>query len=49
MRFYLLAFLLSRHGPQARGIIEKRLGLWTTIAAAVLVIGIADAYTCFEP
>ena len=42
-RFYILAFLLSRYGPAAREIIEKRLGLWVTLAAAVLVIGIVAA------
>jgi len=47
MRFYLLVFLLSRHGPRARDIIEKRLGLWTTIAAVVLVIGIVAAVYLF--
>lgn len=47
MRFYLLAFLLSRYGPQAREIIERRLGLWTTIAAVVLVIGIVAALYLF--
>ena len=30
MRFYLLAFLLNRYGPQARAIIEERLGFWVT-------------------
>src|SRR6188472_2544170 len=35
-RFFLLAFLLHRYGPQAREIIEKRLGFWVTIFAVVL-------------
>lgn len=39
MRFYLLAFLLSRYGDRARGIIEKRLGLWASLAAVLVVIG----------
>jgi membrane protein YqaA with SNARE-associated domain len=39
MRFYLLAFLLNRYGERARVIIEKRLGLWVALAAAVVVIG----------
>src|SRR3569623_2069742 len=39
-RFFLLAFLLHRYGEQARHIIEKRLGLWVTLGAAVVVVGI---------
>jgi len=42
-RFFLLAFLLHRYGAQARDIIEKRLGLWVTLGAAVLVLGMAAA------
>jgi membrane protein YqaA with SNARE-associated domain len=42
-RFFILAFLLHRYGEQARHIIEKRLGLWVTIGAAVLVLGIVIA------
>jgi membrane protein YqaA with SNARE-associated domain len=38
-RFFLLAFLLHRYGPQAREIIEKRLGLWTGLFAAGLIGG----------
>jgi membrane protein YqaA with SNARE-associated domain len=38
-RFFLLAFLLNRYGARARGIIEKRLGLWAAVSAAVIVIG----------
>jgi membrane protein YqaA with SNARE-associated domain len=40
MRFYLLAFLLNRYGPQAREILEKRLGFWVTVGAVVLIAGI---------
>jgi membrane protein YqaA with SNARE-associated domain len=47
MRFYLLAFLLNRYGPQAREILERRLGLWVTLGAAVLVIGIVGAVYLF--
>ena len=47
MRFYLLAFLLNRYGPQARAIIEERLGFWVTISAVVLVIGIIGAVFLF--
>jgi membrane protein YqaA with SNARE-associated domain len=46
-RFFLLAFLLHRYGAQAREIIEKRLGLWTTIFAVVLVGGIIAALYLF--
>ena len=43
MRFFLFAFLLHRYGPQARAIIEKRLGFWVTISVLVLVFGIIVA------
>lgn len=42
-RFFLLAFLLHRYGEQARTIIEKRLGMWVSLGAAVVVIGIVIA------
>jgi membrane protein YqaA with SNARE-associated domain len=42
-RFFVLAFLLHRYGEQARHIIEKRLGLWVLLGAAVVVIGIIAA------
>src|SRR6266852_3496833 len=42
-RFFLLAFLLHRYGEQARHLIEKRLGLWVLLGAAVVVIGIVIA------
>jgi membrane protein YqaA with SNARE-associated domain len=42
-RFFMLAFLLHRYGEQARVIIEKRLGLWVTLGAAVVVIGLVAA------
>jgi membrane protein YqaA with SNARE-associated domain len=47
MRFYLLAFLLSRYGAQARVIIEERLGFWVTLGAVVLVVGIVAALYLF--
>jgi membrane protein YqaA with SNARE-associated domain len=47
MRFYMLAFLLNRYGERARGIIEERLGLWVTLGALVLVIGIVGAVYLF--
>ena len=42
-RFYILAFLLHRYGDRARTVIEERLGLWTALAAIVLVAGIVGA------
>ena len=42
-RFFVLAFLLHRYGERARHIIEKRLGLWVLLAAAIVVIGIVIA------
>jgi membrane protein YqaA with SNARE-associated domain len=47
IRFYMLAFLLSRYGPWARVIIEERLTLWVTTAAVLLVAGIAGALYFF--
>jgi membrane protein YqaA with SNARE-associated domain len=38
-RFFAEAFLLNRYGARARTIIEKRLGLWTGLAAVGVVIG----------
>jgi membrane protein YqaA with SNARE-associated domain len=38
-RFYLEAFLLNRYGDRARGIIEKRLGMWSLLAAIAIVAG----------
>jgi membrane protein YqaA with SNARE-associated domain len=46
-RFFLLAFLLHRYGEQAREIIEKRLGMWVTIGAVVLIAGIVGALYLF--
>jgi membrane protein YqaA with SNARE-associated domain len=46
-RFFLLAFLLHRYGPQARAIIEERLGFWVTVGAVVLVGGIIAAVYVF--
>jgi hypothetical protein len=43
LRFFLLAFLLHRYGERARHTIEKRLGLWVTLGAAVVVFGIVAA------
>ena len=43
MRFFMVAVLLNRYGEQAREIIEKRLGLWVTLGAIVVVGGIVIA------
>jgi membrane protein YqaA with SNARE-associated domain len=43
MRFYFVAFLIHRYGDRARAIIEERLGLWTTLAAIVVVGGVVAA------
>src|SRR5476651_1513940 len=42
-RFFVLAFLLHRYGEKARHIIEKRLGLWVLMGAAVVVVGLVIA------
>jgi len=42
-RFFVLAFLLYRFGPQAKDIIERRLGLWAALMAGVVVLGIVAA------
>jgi membrane protein YqaA with SNARE-associated domain len=47
MRFYLAAFLLSRYGPQARAIIEQRLGFWFAVSVSILVVGIVAAVYIF--
>jgi len=39
IRFYLVAFLISRFGVRARAIIEERLGFWVTISALTIVVG----------
>ena len=38
-RFFFVAFLLNRYGPQAREMIEKRLGFWVAVSLAVIVVG----------
>jgi membrane protein YqaA with SNARE-associated domain len=47
MRFFLLAFLLNRYGETAREIIEKRLGFWLAVTAAIIVVGIVAAIYVF--
>jgi membrane protein YqaA with SNARE-associated domain len=46
-RFYLEAFLLNRYGPQAREIIEKRLGFWFGVFLLVVVVGVIAAVYVF--
>jgi len=46
-RFYFLAFLLSRYGTRVRAIVERHLGVWVTIGAVVLVVGIFAALYLF--
>jgi membrane protein YqaA with SNARE-associated domain len=46
-RFFAEAFVLNRYGPQARVIIEKRLGFWVTLSVLVLVAGIVAALYIF--
>jgi hypothetical protein len=47
MRFFLVAFLIHRYGPQARAIIEERLGFWVTISSVTLLVGIVAAVYLF--
>ena len=46
-RFFIEAFLLNRYGERARGIIEKRLGMWTGLAAMAIVVGFIVAVRVF--
>jgi membrane protein YqaA with SNARE-associated domain len=46
-RFYFLAFLLSRYGMRVLAIVERHLGLWVSIGAVVLVVGIFAALYLF--
>ena len=47
VRFYVVAYLLYRYGPQARAMIEERLGFWFTTGTVVLVAGIVMAVYLF--
>jgi membrane protein YqaA with SNARE-associated domain len=42
-RFFAEAFLLRRYGERARVMIEKRLGIWVTVGALVLLAGVVAA------
>ena len=46
-RFFIAAVLLNRYGETIRHHIEKRLGLWVGIGAAVLVAGFIIAFKLF--
>jgi membrane protein YqaA with SNARE-associated domain len=46
-RFFLVAFLINRYGEQAREIIEKRLGLWVTLGAIVVLGGLVASVYLF--
>jgi membrane protein YqaA with SNARE-associated domain len=46
-RFFLTAFVLSRYGPRAREIIEKRLVLCVTASLGLLVVGVFAALYLF--
>jgi membrane protein YqaA with SNARE-associated domain len=43
-RFFIVAILLNRYGDVIRHEMEKRLGLWVAVAAAVLVLGFVVAF-----
>ena len=43
-RFFVVAVLLNRYGDLIRGELEKRLGLWVGLGAAVLVLGFYIAF-----
>jgi membrane protein YqaA with SNARE-associated domain len=43
-RFFIVAVLLNRYGDVIRHEIEKRLGLWVAIGAAVIVLGFVIAF-----
>jgi membrane protein YqaA with SNARE-associated domain len=43
-RFFVVAVLLNRYGDVIRAELEKRLGLWVGIGAAVLVLGFYIAF-----
>jgi membrane protein YqaA with SNARE-associated domain len=43
-RFFVVAVVLNRYGDVIRHEIEKRLGLWVAIGAAVIVLGFVIAF-----
>jgi membrane protein YqaA with SNARE-associated domain len=42
-RFYVVALLLYFYGDKARDIIEKRLGLWVTLSAIIVIVGLVGS------
>ena len=42
-RFFIVAILLNRYGEWIRAAIEKHLGLWVALGAAVLIAGFVVA------
>jgi len=46
-RFFLVAGLIYKFGPQAKEIIEKRLEVWTFIFLGVVVVGVVAAVYLF--
>ena len=43
-RFFIVAIVLNRYGDVVRHEMEKRLGLWVAVGAAVLVLGFVVAF-----
>jgi membrane protein YqaA with SNARE-associated domain len=43
-RFFIVAIVLNRYGDVIRREIEKRLGLWVALGAAVIVLGFVIAF-----
>jgi membrane protein DedA with SNARE-associated domain len=43
-RFFGVAILLNRYGDTIRAEIEKRLGMWVSVLAIVLVLGFVVAF-----
>jgi membrane protein YqaA with SNARE-associated domain len=43
-RFFVVAVVLNRYGDVIRAEIEKRLGLWVALGAAVIVLGFVIAF-----
>jgi membrane protein YqaA with SNARE-associated domain len=46
-RFFVVAALLYFYGDKARDIIEKRLGLWVTLSAVVVIVGLVGSAYLF--
>jgi membrane protein YqaA with SNARE-associated domain len=46
-RFYMTAFLLNRYGLRVRAMLEKRLALWVSVGAVVVIGGLVAAVYVF--